>query len=375
MLNRALVFSQLQTLSTSLFADTSAEYQIAQQSWQRICADPLFVYKVRAANTALLVPDWSEVIGTNIKIENIVNDYSILGIDGSQIYPDRHQGTSCFLVNIGSIILYYGICSGQRVLLNSQPYLFTPETSPAGMFGPELVDCLRQELELEIGLALSKKTDVSNENYPFLFLFDGSIIFWHLASKENNLKEHFLNKYLLQLDQLFQARVLNAGYISLPKSKELVNLVRLELSNFKYVQQEQNDELKHVSDTTIASFFLEPHCRTICFKSNAEIGALYPDHLRPYFFYLNVGTEIARVEIPEWIALAPDLVETVARIILNQCIKGKGYPVALAEAHEQAVVKGPDRDFFYHVITKLSLEKKHRILPSQKSLKKKGIAI
>ena len=38
---------------------------------------------------------------------------------------------------------------------------------------------------------------------PFAFLFDGHLVFWHLESKEGNLKELFLNKYLSLLDQLY----------------------------------------------------------------------------------------------------------------------------------------------------------------------------
>ena len=72
------------------------------------------------------------------------------------------------------------------------------------------------------------------------------------------------------------------------------------------------------------------------------------EHLVPHFFYMDVGAEIVRIEIPAWIARDEQKINTVAQIILNQSIKGRGYPVALAEAHEQAVVKGPDREFFYH---------------------------
>ena len=88
-----------------------------------------------------------------------------------------------------------------------------------------------------------------------------------------------------------------------------------------------------------------------------------------------MGYEIARVEIPAWIARDDAKVDKVARMILDQSIKGRGYPVAIAEAHEQAVVKGPDRDFFYHCIQKMSIEHKLRVAYSQKVLKKRGIGI
>ncbi|MDP3889286.1 MAG: hypothetical protein Q8Q25_01945 [bacterium] len=55
--------------------------------------------------------------------------------------------------------------------------------------------------------------------------------------------------------------------------------------------------------------------------------------------------------------------------------KGGGYPIAIAEAHEQAVVKGPDRDFFYHLLTKMSMERQHQLSVSQKSMHKRRIGI
>ena len=81
------------------------------------------------------------------------------------------------------------------------------------------------------------------------------------------------------------------------------------------------------------------------------------------------------MEIPAWIARDQELLDRISRLLLDQAHKGNGYPVVLAEAHEQAVVKGPDRDFFYHLIQKLGIEKQRRITISPKSLKKRGIGI
>jgi hypothetical protein len=65
----------------------------------------------------------------------------------------------------------------------------------------------------------------------------------------------------------------------------------------------------------------------------------------------------------------------ITKIVVDQVKKGYGYPVALAEAHEQAVVKGPDRDFFYHLITKLGIEQRRRTTVSFKSAKKRSVAV
>ena len=375
MLNRALLMKQMQQVSSTLFVDIGPELSIAYESWQRIIKDPFFVHKIRQISTGWLVPDWYESLNTIIPVSPDLSFYCVASVDGSQVYPDRHQGTSCFLVNIGSVQLHYGPMCIAPVLFDSQPLIYTDYAQSEVAWGPELVNCLRQELELENGLSLSKNFMSQNPDVPFAFLFDGSFIFWHLESKDTNLKDIFLKKYLSLLDQLYQSRILCAGYISLPKSKELVNLIRIELCKFKIEGCKELEAVSHLVDTSIARFFLPPNTRSIVFKSNAQIGQLYPDHLKPHFFYCNVGTEIVRIEIPAWIAADSVLLEQLSQIILNQVVKGRGYPVALAEAHEQAVVKGPDREFFYHLITKLSIEKKQHLSMSQKSIKKRGIGI
>jgi hypothetical protein len=375
-LNRAILLEQLQARSNDLFLDISKEFEIARQSWQRIIDDPAFLYKIRQISTPWLVPDWQDPLGQVTVIDPSLPHYAVLAVDGSQVYPDRHQGTSCFLVNIGSVILHYGNQMPKPVQFSSTPTVFTgDDTDDELSGGQDWVNCRRQELELQTGLAKSIELKTQMGDTPFAFLFDGSLIFWHLESKENNLKELFLNKYLSLLDQLYKNNILCAGYISLPKSKELVNLIRVELCKFKLEGCKELEAVNHLVDASIARFFLQSQSRSIVFKSNAKIGASYAPHLVPHFFYIDVGAEIARIEIPAWIAQDEQKITTVAQIILNQSIKGMGYPVALAESHEQAVVKGPDREFFYHLITKLGIERKRNLSSSQKSMKKRGMGI
>lgn len=377
MLNRAVLLEQLQAVSDGLFLDISPEFILAQESWARIIADPLFVYKVRQLSTPWLVPDWYEPIGTVTPIDPAFNSYTVLAVDGSQVYPDRHQGTACYLVNIGTVLIHYGNPKYTKpVILESKPYVFTGDEQEGDLGGgQEFVNCKRQELELAAGLATGIQIKKEIGQQSFVFLFDGSLVFWHLESKEHNLKELFLNKYLNLLDALYANKILCSGYISLPKSKELVNLIRIELCKFKIEGCKELDAVNHLVDSSIARFFLQKYSRSIIFKSNAKIGACYPEHLMPHFFYLDVGSEIVRIEIPAWIARDAQHVDLVARVTLDQAVKGRGYPVALAESHEQAVVKGPDRDFFYHLITKLGLERKRQLMFSQKSMKKRGMGI
>jgi hypothetical protein len=375
MLNRAKVMSALRHIQDDLFHDISDEINCAREVWERITKDATFIHKIRACEIPLPLPLWDGDLGEAIAIDPKIGPYTILGVDGSQIYPDKHQGSTCFLINIGSVLVSYGQ-PGKGVHLESVPYVFVHSEEDEWSATPDIVNCRREEFEFEAGSVISQAVRAEQSpDTPYLFVSDGSLIFWHLESKDIPVRDFFLSRYCALLDELYDQKTLCAGYISLPKNKELVNLVRVALADFNTTVCMASTAINHVVDTTLVSMYLEPHTRTTIFKSGAPIAKHYPDHLAPYFFYLHTGDEIARVEIPAWIALDEAAVTSVTRMLLDQSVKGRGYPVVLAEAHEQAVVKGPDREFFYQVITKLSIERKQRILLSQKSVKKRSIGI
>ncbi|MCK5633246.1 DNA double-strand break repair nuclease NurA, partial [bacterium] len=375
------VMSELQRVADRLFVDFSHEADIARIVWAKIANDPTFAFKIKNISVPWILPSWSGRLDDFFIVPKHLERYHVLAIDGSQIYPDRHQGTACSLINIGSVILDYGI-KKRSVLLDSKPLVFVgDEDSQLHETPQELVNCRRQEWEFKAGLHYSlemKKKSVDKE--PSIFLFDGSIIFWHLESKDQEVKVRFLASYLDSLQKLYEEKILIAGYISMTKSKELVNLIRVALTEFCDDLKLENlvnaeSSVDHMTDAQIVRFFLKPFTRTTIFKNHSNITKHYPEHLHPHFFYLHVGSEIVRIEIPAWIARDSKLVQMVVRMVTDQACKGDGYPVALAEAHEQAVVKGPDRDFFYHLVRKVGSSEQYRQKYSQKVRNKRGIRI
>ncbi len=374
MLDHAKLLEKLQNVSHKLFTDFSDERDLAKKIWLQICADPLFVHKLSSISTPWMVPSWVGNLNDSYLINPQNSSYCVLGVDGSQIYPDRHQGIGCYLINIGSVQIIYGSCHNP-VIFNSTPYVFTGDDD-CGLNDnlQEIVNCRRQEFEFEAGINQALKIK-QNLVAPSIFLFDGSLIFWHLESKDRAVKDLFLKSYLDQLNQLYKYKILHAGYISLSKGKELVNLIRIALCDFELEGCTNYKKVDHIVDTIVASFFLQPYYRSTLFKSSSPITRFYPVEVQPYFFYLHVGEEIARIEIPYWIACNESLVDQIAAMILDQCKKGNGYPVALAEAHEQAVVKGADREFFYQLICKVGMKHAYKSMLSQKSRKKRGMGI
>jgi len=349
MLDKSKLIAQLHTMADELFVDNESVYTLVHDAWRSLVKDSSFIYKVKEVHDAPWpIPLWDGNLGDIIPIEVMHSGYTVLSVDGSQIYPDRHNILSCFLINTGAVVLPYGI-PGKKVEFYSEPKVFVGVDENKVPFTTDTVNCKRQELELSAGLFLVQQH--ASATSP-LVMFDGSLIFWHLSSKETQVRDQFLYTYLALLDDLYKANIVTIWYISLPKSKELLSLVRLFLCDFNHAKKELYESVESVVDAGIMENFLLPYTRSIVFKNRSSISDYYPPHVHPFFFYIHTGTEIGRVEIPSWIAQDNQLVDYCASIVLDQCKKGGGYPVALAEAHEQAVVKGPDRDFFLSFLAK-----------------------
>ena len=367
---------ELEYISSQLFTDISGEFDVARSVWQSIVQNESFLSAVSQAEFYVPLPLWQGQLGQAIAVDRErISKSTLAAVDGSQIYPDRHQGSSCFLINIGSVVLSYGI-QDRRVKFSSEPQVFVGDDDSYVQGSlVDFVNCRREELEFVTGITLM--SNLKADSIPeerLLLLIDGSLIFWHLEAKDPLARITFLSRYCASLETLYKAQLLCAGYISVPKNKDLVNLIRFAIKSGMF-HGAGCASLEHLLDVHISQFFLPPYTRSVVFKHQSKLCDLYPTNVRPYFFYLHVGSEIARIELPAWIALNDDCVDDIASMILDNSLKGRGYPVALAEAHEQAVVKGPDREFFYHLIQKIGFDSHRNILISQKSVKKRGIGI
>lgn len=194
---------------------------------------------------------------------------------------------------------------------------------------------------------------------PTLAMVDGSLIYWFLESLPNDARDRILPPILESWDKLRSQRIPLVGYLSASRSGESINFLRLQSCPF-----EQPDCMTHcpgqtdrapcqvldpLKDTALWGIHLEPGQRSPLWRSSARILDLYGDH-QIYFCYLHVGTEIARVEFPEWVAADPELLDISLSLTVAQVQKGYGYPVALAEAHNQAVVRGGDRARFFALL-------------------------
>ena len=86
------------------------------------------------------------------------------------------------------------------------------------------------------------------------------------------------------------------------------------------------------------------------FISRSSVVEKYYGDNEIRFFYIKIDGEIARVEVPFWVAANKEMTDFVHTTVLEQCRKGMGYPVSLAEAHEKAVITEIDRSQFWRTV-------------------------
>jgi hypothetical protein len=136
-------------------------------------------------------------------------------------------------------------------------------------------------------------------------------------------------------------------------------------------QSQECEAVAGIQDREIFESTLAEGERSALFASQSKIVRdNYGGHW-VHFFYLRTDGEIARVEIPQWVAQDETLLNLTHSLVLDQCRRGQGYPVALSEAHEQAVVTGADRENFWQLVESLLIGEHLPTPTSAKSFSKR----
>lgn len=285
--------------------------------------------------------------------------HTVISTDGSQIAPNHHEIAYCYLLNIGRVVLHYG--QNRHPLLDSLPEVFyRPEdlyvSRQWGIRTEEWMGYRRTASEITVlaELACSAKTEA-----PALAMVDGSLIYWFLDQLPMDARDRILPPILEAWQQMRTAQIPIMGYLSASRNIEAMNFFRLLAcphpvpdcisycpNQLEYVPCKIFESLR---DTSLWATQLQPGQRSPLWRSNARILELYSDQII-YFCYVHVGTEIARIEVPAWVAENTDMLDEALGLMLAQVQKGYGYPVAIAEAHNQAVVRGGDRSHFFALL-------------------------
>ena len=307
-----------------------------------------------------------EPLDTCIDIQPPPYSHSVFATDGSQISPSHHEIAYCYLINVGRIMLHYG--QSLHPLLDSLPEVFykSEDLYIAKQWGirlEEWMGYLRNVSEAQMLSEMACRWVLPPGGHPDianLAMVDGSLIYWFLDGLPLEARNKILLPILAAGEELKKTKIPLMGYVSASRSIEALNFFRLPACPYDHpncvvncgdlVDNYPCQKITPLRDATFWLSQLAPGQRSPLYRSSLKILDLYDESQRVYFCYVNVGSEIARIEIPAWVAEDSELFSQSLSIMLAQVHKGYGYPVALAEAHNQAVVRGGDRARFFALL-------------------------
>jgi hypothetical protein len=367
MLDLQKLMGQMQGMSEQLQREAqqlTAKLDRAESLWQQaslqqdLLCQASYQWRDRFSfNAAVPVENMEQIQA----IAPITQPHLVLATDGSQIAPSRHEIAYCYLINIGRVAITYN--AGIYPLLDNRPEVFykTEDLYKSRQWGIQTEQWMTLKRTVTETVALADLAlEMRSPHLPTLAFSDGALIHWEFDEIPAEARSLLLTDILGAWDKLRSQQIPLAGYISAPRAAEITNFLRLAICPFEqpdcqsHCSQKPLDnapcsQIQPLRDGTLWNRLLKVGECSPLWRSQARILQEYGEH-QIYFCYLHVGTEIARVEMPAWTALNPHLRSQALQIILAQVQKGYGYPVALAEAHNQAVVTGSDRRRFFAIL-------------------------
>ena len=123
----------------------------------------------------------------------------------------------------------------------------------------------------------------------------------------------------------------------------LLYLAHLEPQERHDVQRLSDTGFRGLTDRALFGL-LQPGERSALFVRGTASNREYQARGQAiHFYYLNTGADLARVEVPEWVARQPAKLDLLHAAVYNQCLYNNGYPYILTRADELAVILGDER--------------------------------
>ncbi len=303
----------------------------------------------------------------------------VVAADGSSIEPDRWAAASCYVINAGFVVLPYGL--DQDPEAGSIPEVGPPVVAHDGRddSGAEErtlrgwgVNLRRDARELEVGARYACDRVPAG---PVVLLLDGTLFPWDLDSRQVSepTREEVRARTQAALDSLAQcgANLSMGAYISGSRSADVVTSLRALSGG--------GGTAWPLGDAQLFARLLGDGERSAIFRASSQrtrrVESMFSPSHQVCFFYLRAGDDLARVELPHWVAEEAERVDRLQATLVDQCRRCDGYPRALQEAHEQAVISAGDRLQFSSLLDRLSRDVGLRAPGNGKSMSKRRRAL
>lgn len=288
---------------------------------------------------------------------------TLIAADGSQIYPDERAPVHYYLLNIGLFIYQHGtdFLPEQVTVPTLAFHKDHVHDKAKRVVSNRTVDARRTVAEMQ-ALAETCWAMKNDADCPIIALYDNQLMFW--ANSEVTGGDKLMMDYRHALQQLYDVqangvRTSLAGYVDSPHRARMVlrMLHLLSLKDEDEVRQRRKEideggDLEGLFDIHLFSSVLRVGERSTVMVQNSPRNFSYKQHNPSHeiaFFYIKVGngqrSNVARVDIPMWVARDPQAVDDLHAMLLRQSVmQGRTpYPYALTRADELAYVSAKDK--------------------------------
>jgi len=302
--------------------------------------------------------------------------HTVIATDGSQISLDRHAAAQCYLINTGLIEIHYGTPERPTLASHAQLYFRDEDLFPQESDDPS-ESALDMNIQTRRTLAESDQLAAligGNSGRHACAMVDNPLIVWTDPGQTKAAIEALVAEFCKMLEAGRECHIPVIGYVSAPGHKDAVGALRSTLCQpgCGHGRKDPCSQLANLTDCDLFYNLLRRAGeRSALFRSQARSAQSYPAEHEIWFFYMNAGTEIARVEVPAWVKNDPALLAQAHSLAFDQALKGQGYPVALAEAHNLAVVRGPERAAFFELIEQSFAHQRISVISTRKALAKR----
>lgn len=281
---------------------------------------------------------------------------TIIATDGSQIVPDRHAPFLYYLINVGAITYYHG--SGRSPEVATFPKLAYPRSSDADVddafnVSSNLVS-MRRDLA-EITTLAEKMEEATEEPGPTLGIVDQRLLYWPIGEGSRLESDRIALQWQTKMSDIRDKGGWLTGFIDRPGKRSVLTMLHtldLENSGREVSDLYRGDSglFAGLTDTHLFDHVLDPGERSVIFvdisQHNNSFAGRDPNN-EVCFFYLKTGAgegQLARVDIPMWVARDKEALNQVHALLIDQCRIIGAYPYVITRADEIAVVGRRDQE-------------------------------
>ncbi len=283
-----------------------------------------------------------EPLDAVIPMREVTDAYTVLAADGSQINPSRHTRVPFCVINIGVVKMQVGSGQAPEIVTQSELLDYEGVFAPSGgMISEGNVALMRDFKERSAMMEMAE--DVQQ---PAMAMIDGPLELIR-EPRESAGFSKILDQYLDILKGYRDRGLSLLGYIDKSQSDLVGRLLELMTMSDADLEDYHQRERKFagVGDLHVMSDLLQnPGERSAIFAIHSQSAQHFQNDLALHFFYLNVGKvgqpHLARVEVPQWVAVDRDFVGMLQGVLTEQAkvLGTRPYPYLLHRAHEEALV-------------------------------------